>query len=198
MNYLAHAALSFNDPRILTGNMISDFVKGKSKFLFPVEIQRGIQLHRMIDDFTDHHDATMEAKRFFHADYRLYAGAFVDIVYDHFLANDKSEFETPARLLQFTEDVYQALGRNQRVLPPVFGSMFPYMKKENWLYNYRLVTGIHKSFGGLVRRAKYLYDPNPAVLIFARNYSALQMCYEKFYPELKEFAAKSLRDLRAS
>ena len=29
MNYLAHAYLSFGDPGILTGNMISDFVKGK-------------------------------------------------------------------------------------------------------------------------------------------------------------------------
>ena len=31
MNYLAHAYLSFNDPEILVGNMISDFVKGKKK-----------------------------------------------------------------------------------------------------------------------------------------------------------------------
>lgn len=29
MNYLAHAFLSFNHQPILTGNMISDFVKGK-------------------------------------------------------------------------------------------------------------------------------------------------------------------------
>ena len=31
MNYLAHAYLSFGDPDILAGNMISDFVKGKKK-----------------------------------------------------------------------------------------------------------------------------------------------------------------------
>ena len=36
MNFLAHAFLSFNDPDILTGNMISDFVKGKQKFDFPL------------------------------------------------------------------------------------------------------------------------------------------------------------------
>jgi acyl carrier protein phosphodiesterase len=39
MNYLAHAYLSFNDPEILVGNMISDFVKGKKKFDFPLRIQ---------------------------------------------------------------------------------------------------------------------------------------------------------------
>ena len=31
VNYLAHAYLSFGDPEILTGNLISDFVKGKKK-----------------------------------------------------------------------------------------------------------------------------------------------------------------------
>jgi acyl carrier protein phosphodiesterase len=30
MNYLAHAVLSFQQPDILTGNMISDFVKGRN------------------------------------------------------------------------------------------------------------------------------------------------------------------------
>ena len=84
MNYLAHAYLSFNDPEILVGNMISDFVKGKKKFDYPIRIQSGITLHRMIDTFTDEHPATKEAKEFFRAYYRLYSGAFIDVVYDHF------------------------------------------------------------------------------------------------------------------
>lgn len=196
MNYLAHAVLSFDDPDILTGNIISDFVKGKKKFLFPIEIQQGIQLHRMIDEFTDHHEATREAKSFFRADYHLYAGAFVDIVYDHFLANDLSEFSNPDQLLKFTMDAYRSINENQKFLPPIFASLFPFMKKENWLYNYRLITGIHKSFNGLVRRAKYMYDPAPAISIFSRYYSALQICYEKFYPDLREFSLKSLNSLR--
>ena len=46
MNYLAHAYLSFDDAEILTGNIISDFVKGKKKFDYPSRIQAGIKLHR--------------------------------------------------------------------------------------------------------------------------------------------------------
>ena len=90
MNYLAHAYLSFDDPEVLAGNMISDFVKGKKKFDYPFRIQQGIMLHRLIDDFTDNHPATKEAKEFFRPDYRLYSGAFVDVVYDHFLAIDEN------------------------------------------------------------------------------------------------------------
>ena len=70
MNYLAHAYLSFGQPAILTGNMISDYVKGKKKFDYPPEILRGINLHRSIDQFTDNHPATREAKEVFRPAYR--------------------------------------------------------------------------------------------------------------------------------
>jgi acyl carrier protein phosphodiesterase len=51
MNYLAHAYLSFKHEDILLGNLISDFVKGKKKFDYPLLIQKGITLHRNIDTF---------------------------------------------------------------------------------------------------------------------------------------------------
>jgi len=65
MNYLAHAYLSFNEPEILIGNLISDFVKGKKKFSYSPGIQNGIAIHRAIDQFTDDHAATHAAKLFF-------------------------------------------------------------------------------------------------------------------------------------
>ena len=65
MNYLAHAVLSFNDREIMVGNMISDFVKGKKKFEYSLQVQHGIALHRAIDEFTDTHPETKKAKQFF-------------------------------------------------------------------------------------------------------------------------------------
>lgn len=198
MNYLAHAVLSFDDPNILTGNMVSDFVKGKMKYTFPLEIQKGIELHRMIDEFTDRHPVTAEAKLFFRPAYRLYSGAFVDIVYDHFLANDPTEFKSADLLLKFTDTVYHSMEENKTNWPVMFTTLFHYMKNDNWLYSYRLVTGMNKSFHGLVRRARYMDDAEPAFKVFMENYTALQVCYENFFPELKEFSLNSLRNLRAS
>jgi len=142
MNYLAHAYLSFNQPPILVGNMISDYVKGKKKFLYDPTIQQGIQLHRIIDEFTDHHPATDEAKKFFKADYRLYAGAFVDVVYDHFLACDEKQFDVYGNLEMFSRNVYHSLELNFVLFPARFQNMFSHMKLQNWLYNYRLKKGI--------------------------------------------------------
>lgn len=188
MNLLAHAYLSFNDPGVLTGNMISDYVKGKKKFLYPAVVQKGISLHRAIDSFTDDHPATKEAKEFFRSSYRLYAGACVDVVYDHFLANDKNEFADEEALQLFAATAYESLEQNKATLPEKFAAMFPYMRSQNWLYNYRFRFGIEKSFEGLVRRSAYLTDSATAFGIFEENYQGLEQCYHIFFPELKKMA----------
>ncbi len=121
MNYLAHAYLSFEITDITVGNMISDFVKGKQKFDYPLTIQHGIMLHRAIDGFTDTHPITREAKSFFKGAYGPYSGPLVDVVYDHFLANDPLRFpETgnedaamrPENDLSGSEDTNRAVSRN--------------------------------------------------------------------------------------
>jgi len=188
MNLLAHAYLSFNQPPILVGNMISDYVKGKKKFLYDPTIQQGIQLHRIIDEFTDHHPATDEAKKFFKADYRLYAGAFVDVVYDHFLAIDSTIFPDEAGLNSFALQTYQSLSEYKNVMPERFARMLPYMQSQNWLYNYRYNWGIERSFEGLVKRAAYLNESAIAFSIFEQEYDALKKSYEFFFPELKLLA----------
>src|SRR5678816_1567442 len=90
MNYLGHAYLSFDSRPILVGNMISDFVKGKEQFVFSGKVQQGILLHRQIDQFTDTHPAIRKAMEIFRPYYRLYSAPIMDILLDHFLANDQS------------------------------------------------------------------------------------------------------------
>ena len=195
MNYLAHAYLSFNEPEILAGNMISDFVKGKKKFDYSLTIQQGIALHRAIDQFTDFHPVTQEAKSYFKKDYRLYSGAFVDVVFDHFLANDKNEFSNDEELDSFCQTTYHNLQNNSSVFPEKFLQMLPYMKKQNWLFHYGSREGIEKSFGGLVRRAVYLSESAIAFSIFNNYYQELEKCYQLFFPEIKKFSAQYVSEL---
>ena len=195
MNYLAHAYLSFNEPEILAGNMISDFVKGKKKFDYSLTIQQGIALHRAIDQFTDFHPVTQEAKSYFKKDYRLYSGAFVDVVFDHFLANDKNEFSNDKELDSFCQSTYHNLQNNSSVFPEKFLQMLPYMKKQNWLFHYGSRQGIEKSFGGLVRRAVYLSESAIAFSIFNNYYQELEKCYQLFFPEIKKFSAQYVSEL---
>lgn len=195
MNYLAHAFLSFNKKDILAGNMISDFVKGKAKYTYPAAIQNGIQLHRLIDEFTDAHPVTADAKNYFRPQYRLYSGAFVDVVYDHFLSTDAYQFKVYGNLYAFSQEVYQLLDKNVLLFPPRFQKMYGYMKSQNWLYNYQFKEGIQKSFNGLVYRAAYLNESDVAFEIFNKNYTELQNCYREFFPQLLQFALEKLSNL---
>ena len=197
MNYLAHAYLSFGDPDILAGNMISDFIKGKKKYEHSVRIQMGITLHRKIDEYTDSHPATRQAKEFLKKTAGSYAGAFVDIVYDHFLANDPYEFEEDA-LAKFAQSTYLLLEPYQREFPEKFQRFFYYMQTQNWLLNYRSTEGIHNSFRGLCHRAKYIHDAEPVFEAFLIHYEELKMAYEFFFPHVKTFAYHELLYLRGN
>ena len=169
--------------------MISDFVKGKKKFDYPKGIQQGIMLHRAIDTFTDTHEATKKAKEIFRPHYRLYSGAFVDVVYDHFLANDPTEFSEQS-LFDFSQQVYSILDKQVQWLPERFALMFPYMKEHNWLISYRTRWGIYRSLGGVVRRSLHLTESETAFQLFEQHYPLLQDCYYHFWASLKSFACK--------
>jgi len=175
--------------------MISDFVKGKKQFDFSPGIQKGIRLHRAIDEFTDAHPATKQLKEFFRPDYRLYAGAFADVAYDHFLANDKNEFASGSALQSFSASVYVIIDDHISELPVGFQKLFPYMKTQDWLFNYREPWLIDRSFLGLERRATYLQESGVAFRIFRENIEAMRSCYISFFPELKGFATHKLQEL---
>jgi acyl carrier protein phosphodiesterase len=191
MNFLAHAYLSFGNEAIVTGNIISDFVKGKAQYEYPPEIQQGIRLHRAIDAFTDAHAATKEAMDFFKAPYRLYSGAIVDILYDHFLACDETIFPDE-QLLSFSQEVYAMLEARAAYLPPLFAHVFGYMKSENWLWNYRTEAGIHRSLKGLARRAAYLTEGETAFALFQQHYTDLEACYRNFMTDVKTFTKQQI------
>jgi acyl carrier protein phosphodiesterase len=196
MNFLAHAWLSFDDSETLAGNMTSDFIKGKKKLEYPKGIQRGIELHRQIDHFTDTHSITARAKSLFRKDYGLYSGAFVDVAYDYFLANDPSIFPVEQDLALFAQRVYLQLEQQAILLPEKFRRLFYYMKRQDWLLNYRSKQGIFHSFEGLVRRAVYMDNAFQAIQVFNENLPELNDCYRIFFPELRMFARNSWNDSR--
>lgn len=167
--------------------MISDFVKGKKQFDYPDDIQKGIRLHRLIDNFTDSHETVREARQIFRADYRLYSGALIDVVFDHYLATDEAEF-TEHSLFDFSGQVYAVLETQKEWFPERFAAMFGHMKHHNWLFNYRTRWGTGKSLGGVVHRARYLEESETAMRLFEENYQELKDCFTLFWSYLKPFA----------
>jgi acyl carrier protein phosphodiesterase len=194
MNYLAHAYLSFGHEAVLTGNLVSDFVKGKQRLAYPPDIFRGIMLHRDIDTFTDAHPVTKAACRLFKPVAGPYAAVFMDVVYDHFLARDKTRFANQEELAAYAQEVYRVLYSREEVLPEKFRELLPYMQRQDWLTGYYDTAGIANSFKGIFRRARYISYTEEVLAVFIDQYTQLEEYYHSFFPELQVFAQEQLEN----
>ena len=186
MNFLAHSYLSFSEEQ-LVGNMIADFVKNRDVARLPESIQKGIKLHRAIDSFTDAHPLIHEAKAPFRPLVRLYSGAFVDVAFDYFLANDTTE-NSQREWQEHSREVYAVLRRYEEFLPEVFKKVLDKMQQDDWLYNYRNEWGIEYSFRNVVNKAQFLDKTTNVFPAFLANKDFLREKYEIFFPEIKSFA----------
>jgi len=186
MNFLAHSYLSFSEEQ-LVGNMIADFVKNRDVARLPESIQKGIKLHRAIDTFTDTHPLIHEAKAPFRPLVRLYSGAFVDVAFDYFLANDTTE-NFQREWQEHSQRVYAVLRRYEEFLPEVFKKVLDKMQQDDWLYNYRNEWGIEYSFRNVVNKAQFLDKTTNVFPAFLANKDFLREKYEIFFPEIKSFA----------
>lgn len=194
MNYLAHAFLSFGKPNILAGNMMADFVKGKSLNGFPDQVKAGIRLHRAIDEFTDNHEASHHARELMYAACGRYSGVFTDVIYDHFLALDEHYFNRES-LTSFARTTYQTLEEYRSLFPERFQRTFYFMEKYDWLSGYGNDQNIERSFMGIYNRAKYLQESDKAFVSFEGHYDELHECYNAFIPQVYAFASDYLNHL---
>jgi acyl carrier protein phosphodiesterase len=183
MNYLAHLYLSDNHSQVMIGNFIADGVKGKQWQQYNKEIQYGIKMHRFIDSYTDEHPLTSETKKLLYPTCGKYAGAILDIILDHFIANEWNSMH-PEDLLSFTHRFYNLLYKNHDALPTRFKHMLPYMAQRNWLLNYGNLEGLQRSLTNLSR--KIIANPGieNAVTVLQENYMAFSQHHYLFWPEL--------------
>jgi acyl carrier protein phosphodiesterase len=188
MNFLAHAYLSGDRPEILVGNFIADFVKGKQALkAFDHEIAKGIELHRLIDAFTDDHVIVNESKKRLRPKYRHYAAVIVDVFYDHFLAIGWPSYHDQS-LAEFADHVYRTIESFHHVTPEGIKHMLPYMMGGNWLVNYKKIEGIHQALTGMSRRTPYESKMDESVHDLREHYELFKAEFEEFFPQLKSRA----------
>lgn len=93
MNFLAHSVLAGEDPEIILGSLIGDFVKGVLRpDQLPQNVLFGVRLHRRIDAYSNQLPELSRSASRLPSSLRRYAPPCIDVVADHFLAqqlNDK-------------------------------------------------------------------------------------------------------------
>ena len=193
MNFLAHIYLSGDNDLIKIGNFMADGIRGKHFERYPLEIQKGIILHRAIDTFTDAHPIFRQSTKKLHQKYHHYAGVIVDVLYDHFLAKNWSTY-SEEKLEDFVARFYQSLQDNTIILSERTKGMMPTMMKENWLVSYQTVEGIEHILTQMDHRTK-----NESKMRFATNelsefYPEFEKEFTDFFEELNAFATQKRID----
>jgi acyl carrier protein phosphodiesterase len=192
MNFLAHLYLSGDNPKLMVGNFIGDFVKGKSALAnFEHEVIRGIELHRGIDAFTDKHPIVSESKNRLREKYRHYSGVIVDVFYDHFLAKNWNDYHR-LPLLDFSLQAYKTIDGFNSILPDGVKQMLPYMKRGNWLLNYGYVEGIHRALTGMASRTTFVSKMEQASTELVTHYKDFEKEFQEFFPQLNAFCVQKI------
>ncbi len=194
VNFLAHIYLSDENEQIKIGNFIADSIKGNNYTHLPDEIQKGIKLHREIDQFTDAHKIVRKSKRRLHERYHHYDGVIIDILYDHYLAKNWPSYSS-IPLKEYTQNFYAILQQNFDLLPDKVKKMMPYMIQDDWLYNYGNLNGIEKVLQGMNRRTKHKSQMHMAIEDLKLHYEIFKEDFEIFFQDLISFTNAKLKEL---
>lgn len=196
MNFLAHAYLSFDDPKFLVGNFIGDFVRGNVEEKFELEVAYGIYLHREIDEFTDSHPAVKEAQTFLKPQFGRYALVITDLYFDYFLSTQWNRYDQRS-LLNFSQEVYAVLEAHREVLPKQFLYVFEFMKKQNWLVSYGSLDGMKRAFSNMSRRATFESHMELAHLALEEKEEIFRSYFDAFFPDLIAFSKNRISQFKA-
>ena len=195
MNFLAHIYLSGENDHIKIGNFIADGIHGKNFDAFPVDVQKGIRLHREIDSFTDFHPIFRQSKHRLHERYGHYSGVIMDILYDHFLAKNFSNY-SKVPLKDFSENFYKVLDVNFSILTPRFQKILPILKEENWLLMYATIEGISHILYNMDRRTRLRSKMQFSVEELKSFYSEFETEFTLFFAEMENFVKGKIIELK--
>lgn len=188
MNYLFHLYLSGNDPDIITGNFMGDFVKGRIPAGYPPRLRQGLELHRKIDSFAHDEPHFNRSRHRLGDNFGLYRGIMVDLYYDHFLAAGWSEWSAES-LEEYLMRVRWIVEANRPWLPERLQGLLPVIFEE-MIPSYGEPSGISYA---LTRMSKRLKRANPLAgggMELLRHYEGLREDFLGFLPEARRFAAR--------
>ena len=188
MNYLVHFLLAGDDEELRLGDVLGDFVKGRvERFEHPgltARMRTGIQLHRTIDTFSDHHPAVLRSKRILAPAYGRLSSVIVDVFYDHVLARRWAEHH-PRSLPDYTQDVYRTLRGNLHRLPAAVHPLIHAMSRGDWLRAYATEDGIERALQGMAQRRPVAAGIGTAGQRLIEHFERFSADFDEFLPDLR-------------
>ena len=179
MNYLAHMVVgewAGLDDRGALGNFMGDAVKGRDvESVWGQEVGRGIRLHRAIDDVSDRHEASREARALLRQTCGKWSGVVWDVLVDHILASDFDELALGCgRLEDFVAQQEARLALQREAMPERSRRFFDAMVTHGWLAGYRNPETVQAVLAAMSRRRECAGPVALGWLAFEKDQNALE------------------------
>lgn len=189
MNFLAHAYLSFGNDELLVGNFIADRIKGNQYLKYPEGIQKGILLHRQIDNFTDKNRIVLKMVQLISQNHGRYSSIINDVFMDHFLAV-KWELYHKTSLQVFVNGCLNVLDEHMDFIPPSVQDFIHFAKKTNRLVEYKTLEGIELTLKQLGNRLLNSPSLELAINDLRNHYTDLESYFQIYFPQVIDFCKK--------
>ena len=194
MNFLAHIYLSGNNDLVKIGNFMADSIRGNQYTNYPENIRKGILLHRYIDTFTDAHPIYRKSKHRLHEKYGHYSGVIMDIVYDHYLAKNWSNY-SDTNLEDYAQEFYKLLQQNYDILTEKTQKMMPFMIARNWLVSYASLDGLEMILFQMDYRTKHRVHMQEAINEVQEFYQEFETEFKFYFEELQQHCKEKMLEL---
>ena len=183
MNFLAHIYLSGDNPDVIFGNFIGDFVRGSQFKGYSEIVQKGILLHRFIDEYTDHHELVKAQKMQLRPHFRKYAGVALDVYFDYFLAKYWKNYDAQS-LRDYANQFYELTNQRVALLPERGARFHKFMIEYDIIYQYRTKKGMSQVFNGMARRSSFNSGMENAAKVLEIHEEEMAETFRQFFPDL--------------
>ena len=183
--------MSGDHEEIKIGNFIGDYVKGRDYQKYPLNIMKGILIHREIDHYTDSHPVVQKSKSHLKIKSKRYTGIIIDVFYDHFLSVEWKRFST-IPLQDFIDGFNRIALKYYSVIPGDFKQMVPFFVINSWLEGYQSVEGIESVLYRMSNRTSLPAETLGAIEILKNDYKLFHKEFLTYFPSLISHIEKKM------
>ena len=194
MNWLAHVFLSEQKIDFQIGNFLADPLKGRLWENASLDMKNGMQVHKIIDSYTDSHEIVSSSKKRLR-EKGLLKPIIIDLTYDYFLTKNWDEF-CKISMGEFSQEFYS--NANQRIpfLPNHANLPLNNMINRDLLNKYHNLEQLKISFERMdLRLSERLRQRETAISYFDSvidNIDYLEDDFLNFFPQLCEKVKNNL------
>ena len=184
VNYLAHLTLAQPSVPSKVGNVLGDFMRGAVVSELSEPLRRGLDNHRLVDRFTDHHPWVMAQRRGFSARRRRFAGVALDVLFDHFLWQHWATFyghDRDAAIIRH----YQHLQAGLPLMHLPMRERVERLIEHDLLNQYGELERVGQALDVIAGRIRFANDFAGIIQEIEPRYQALEAGFLTFYPELQ-------------